>query len=183
MRFDIEAVNGAVGRIVRAASSPATGYSELLRFCKGQCPGLPKLFEQANAEAETSGLAAQLKRTIATSPIPAGVTTLYFGLFEATSEERDSPYGGFYVSGVQHFDSDDLDTLCAPPYYPENRYLRSRLLDRAVQAAAADRQNGQFIFYVMMLGVGGILARFAAKRLALKQKVVVGFDDGDVIEV
>lgn len=182
MKFNMKSAHRKVGAIVRDSKDREAAFSSLLSFCRKTCPSFPDVFDGMDIGAEVQDVAEQLAAVFDEEPIPSNVTTIYMGLFEAVSEEAGKPYAGYYVSGVEQFDPDDLDTLCDPPYFPEKRYLRSPALDRVVDVALEESDLGNFIFYAMMLGVAGILSRYALKHNHLEYKLVVGFDDGDVIE-
>ncbi|MFA5375778.1 MAG: hypothetical protein WC455_08540 [Dehalococcoidia bacterium] len=183
MDFDMELVNLKVGGIVRNSVESTTALSKLLSFCRESCPSFPNVFNKIDIISEVKTISDQLSAVFAQEPIPPKVTVLYFGLFEALNENDSKSYAGYYVSGVDIYNSDDLDTLCDPIYFPERRYLRSSILDQVIDVAMKEEEVGNFIFYSLMLGIGTILSRYALEFLNKKYKLVVGFDDGDIIEI
>ncbi len=136
-----------------------------------------------DATSAGDAASARVQDIVADEPIGRTIKVLYFGLFESESPKSKQPAAGFYLSGVKSFDPDDLDTLCEPAYYPRGRYIRSELLDAVLRAAHADGRAGTFIFYAVLLGAAALLAKRAARDLGKKYRLVVGFDDGDVIEL
>jgi hypothetical protein len=182
--FDLEQVGQAVSRIVRKSRSTDKGFAALIDYCRSQCPS--KQWDKLAAldvTAAADAVSVRVREIVAAEPAGRGIQFLYFGLFESETPRSKQPAAGFYLSGVKSFDPDDLDTLCEPTYYPEDRYIRSGFLDAVLRAAHADRRAGTFIFYALMLGTGALLAKHAARGLRKKYRLVVGFEDGDVIEL
>jgi len=182
--FDLEEVGQAVSRLVRKSRRVDTGFRALLEYCQAQCPSneWSKLAELDAASAATA-VSVRVREILAGERIGRGVKVLFFGLFEAEFPDSDKPAVGYYLAGLESFDAEDLGTLSEPAYLPADRCIRSDLLDTVLRAAHADRRAGEFIFYALLLGAGALLAKHATRALAKKYRLVVGFDDGDVIEV
>jgi hypothetical protein len=182
--FDVEVVGEAVSRIVRQARRTDKGFAALLDYCRSQCPS--KQWDKlALLDATAAGdlASARVSEILAAEPAGRSIKFLCFGMFEAEFPGSKKPAVGYCLSGLKSFDPDDPDALCEPDYAPEDPYIRSELLDAILRAAHADRHAGTFIFYALLLGAGALLAKQSARNLTKKYRLIVGFDDGDVIEL
>jgi hypothetical protein len=182
--FNLELVGEKVSRLVRKSRRADQGFSRLLEYCAAQCPSneWSKLADW-DVERAASEAADRVREILISEPIGRGIRVLFFGLFEAEFPGSKQPAVAFYLGGLKSFDADDLDALGEPAYLPTDRLIRSDLLDAILRAAHADHRAGEFIFYSLLLGTGALLAKHATRGLAKKYRLVVGFDDGDVIEV
>jgi hypothetical protein len=182
--FDGETVGLAVSRIVRKARRTDKGFAALVEYCQSQCPSKQwSKFATLDAASAAEEVSTRVREILTVERIGRSIGYLFFGLFEAEFPDSDQPAAGFYLSGIKSFDPENLDTLSEPDYFPADRYIRSPLLDAILRAAHADRRAGAFIFYALLLGAGALLAKHAVRDLKMKYRLVVGFDDGDVIEV
>jgi hypothetical protein len=132
---------------------------------------------------DVASLASQVEGVIAVDPIPSEVTFLWFGLFDL----RTGDNVGFYISGGTGTNPDrDQRRL----YWPEGRYLTSRVLDTTkatiMQVKRSARQKGKelsdeyhLLDYATMFGAAALLTRFAIRSLTIRLPVYVGFDSGD----
>ena len=170
--------------IVKSATTPQSGWEALVSYCK-TCIISDALNEIAKLDmvVATDTVSKQLSEILAESPIPSDIVFLYFGLFEMGFEDSDETHAGYYISGGLNFDSENPDTLCDLPYFPENRYIRSSLLDAIKSIGATEEENFDFIDYLVMLGASALITKFALATQAIIYKTVVGFDDGDYLEL
>lgn len=122
----------------------------------------------------------QLISLLADEPPGFPLAALYFGLFDTVGEDGSEEIG-FYLAGVEEFDPDDLDCLCNPAWWPENRYLRSKAL-AAIKTAelSAGDEDRSFIAYAGQLGAAIVVAKFASANLIPSAVRIVGFDSGDI---
>ena len=183
-QFDGETVGLAVSRIVRKARRTDKGFAALVEYCQSQCPSKQwSKLAALDAASAAEAVSARVREILTAESVGRSIGCLFFGLFEGEFSDSDQPAAGFYLAGLKSFDPEDLEALCDPPYFPADRYIRSPLLDAVLRAAHADRRAGEFIFYALLLGAGALLAKHAVRDLKKKYRLVVGFDDGDVIEV
>ena len=93
-----------------------------------------KHFESFDIETDTSKIVSYIKDNLSNDPIPNKIKHIYFGLFE-TVDEDDLPAAGFYLCGSSLDEDEDGDFLCDPEWFPEWRYINSKLLDDVIFAA------------------------------------------------
>jgi len=132
---------------------------------------------------EVAQLATQLAIVRELAPLPDDLTFLYFGLFDWADDEDPTDYDkstvGFYVSGGIGNDPDAELHAARLPYFPEDRFLKSTLLQEIRIASRALGPHYTVFEYGLMLGAAGVLAKFAAHELKLPYPIMVGFDSGD----
>jgi hypothetical protein len=171
-------------RIAKDASSAADGWADLVAY-SGRCltPTAVSRLASLDVDSAVRSASDELAEILVEAPIPPEVTFLYFGLFDLAGEDAHTVYAGYYVSGGQHFDREDLDTLCGLPYFPENRFIPSDFLDAIKSVAAAERDCFAFVDYAVIMGAAALLTKFVLAALGLNYKTIVGFDDGDYFEL
>lgn len=173
--------------IARGAVDPVAAWAALVRYLEdGGGTPLPALASVA-MDADVKHVGLQLQRLVEATPPPPNVETLYFGLFDALAEGGTETIG-YYVAGVVGFDPRDGDSLCAPAWWPEGRYLDSAALRtvKAAEVAAGEGGNTslrELLGYAGQLGCALIVSRFAVRGVKGGRRVVVGFDSGDFAEI
>ncbi|MGI9090284.1 MAG: hypothetical protein ACR2GG_04165 [Gemmatimonadaceae bacterium] len=140
-----------------------------------------------NIDAEVDLVARQLQAIFDRTPAPEGLRLLYFGLFAAADGKTGAEQAGYHVSGSTR-DMPPIETaadLAGPvlDYRPALPYIFSELLQRIKAAALSSHDMYDFYDYAMMLGAAALLSRFALRRLGVVNRLVVGFDSGDVFEI
>jgi hypothetical protein len=169
--------------IARRARSPSSGWA---RMCARATTEIGAMAIAPLLQLDLGEDARDLRRIVAgirrREPIPRGVDTLLFGLFDALGEDGQ-PETGFYVAGVRGFDPADGDSLCEPAWWPDARYIGLDTLDVLHRTALASRnkQHKQLLDNTLRLGAAALLGRFSAGRVGLR--IVVAFDDGDFAEI
>lgn len=170
--------------IANDASDAAKGWNTLLQFSKKHVVIKETdpicILEMPRAVDEVM---KRLGAIIGKEPIPSKISFLYFGLFDAWSEKEKKKSAGYYVSGGERYLPEEPDCLCGLPYFPNHRFIRSRLLDGIMGFSEANPDHSQFIEYAMMLGGAALLTKFTVSAMRLPHKIIVGFDEGDFAEI
>ncbi len=134
-----------------------------------------------------------LREVLATEPPATTITAYWFGIFNPHDDD-DNVGADVYVSGSARFagDINGEDWNVSPAYWPEGRYADSRVL-RALyrRAYRGKRSLENDAEYPLALGYAAFavahLCRVIPPRLLLgsasERAVIVGFDDGDMVEL
>jgi hypothetical protein len=181
--LDFDLMYERIKRIVNQSNDPQSTWSAMLAYVRELRPAIDtSALEPLDVAADVQSINQQLVRLFAVEPVPDVVEALYFGIFDAWDpDNRKTTYTGFYVSGASDYLPEDSASLCGPVYFPDERFLDSSLLD-AIREAVWDQEDDSIAFQALCLGAAGILARHAAPS-GRAWHLVVGFDEGDVIEV
>ena len=137
-------------------------------------------------ESDLDSVVLQVKNTVDAEPPSSEIRLLWFGLFDAARDGQE--YAGYYLAGWTN--EKQLHKGGPPPYFPESRYMRSKVLD-AVKSEAV-RVGGEspetyeefrLFDYALMFGAAAALSRFAALALGVGLPIYVGFDSGDLARI
>jgi OPT oligopeptide transporter protein len=164
---------------VTTASSPAEAWAATVDAIKPSGHLVPPKLCTWDASTEVEQVAEQLTRVFEEAPLPADLTFLYFGLVDLWIPERNAEEAGFHVAGGSGTDPEAELAEPRLPYYPEDAYLESTLLQEIRLASKALGPDYNVFDYGLMLGAAGTLAKFAVRRLQLSHAIMVGFDCGD----
>lgn len=176
-----------VVRISAEFVDPINAWATLVAYLESVSgTPLPDL-RTVDVQADLAQIQRQIERLVQSEPPPENLKAVYFGLFD-TSDDDDNRGIGFYVSGVEAFDTNDGDSLCSPAWWPEGRYLSSASLDaiKAAELAAGSSEKTDLhslLGYAGQLGAALIVVKFAAGIPFTGLKRVVGFDSGDFVEL
>lgn len=136
--------------------------------------------------SDIASVRSQLEALVAAEPPPAGIVAVYFGLFDAVTNEG-SECIGYYVAATDAYDADAgfIDISDESPWWPNGRYLVSETLAAIKRAEGAAKEAGrdkarEAIAYSGQLGAAMLVSRFASAGLYPGTRRVVGFDSGDI---
>ena len=167
--------------VVNASEDPISCWSTVLKIT-GQIHN--RRLRAAAVDAEITSVAEQIKRTVLAEPIPDGVRSLYFGLFDEVA--AGSEQTGYYISGWSGENPEQWDGE-EPRYWPNGRYMISDWLNdirrEAVHKRDSVHREREVLEYAVTFGAAAILSRFAARSLCLGLPIFVGFDSGDCARV
>jgi hypothetical protein len=114
--------------------------------------------------------------------VPSEIDTLLFSLFDGVDDDGDGVFTGLHLSGMTGFDRNVRWLLREPAWSPEDGHLASAALDAIARAAVVARGDAKkAISHGLRFGAAALLARFAVAPL--RYRVVVGFDEGDVVDL
>jgi len=194
MVFDIVKTFATVEEVVLSSSNAREGLSRLIHYCQQVAP--ENEWSQLLAldiESDITHLQNWLQDVLLSEPPPQNITGFWFGLIEAVLDNGDQTEI-LYIAGSDEFvpDDDSADWACDPVYFPENRYVRSSVIDDIYQLLHA--QDGEIVSlgeYLFFLGYAGLLLRQILPKIDTSlllgseatRGVAVGFDDGDFIIV
>lgn len=173
-----------VARLANHAPDPESGWHELVALLAHHvCEAALAPLKGAAIASDVANVREQIRALLVSEPPPSSLRALYFGLFDA--ENRDGVQSiGYYISGVDKYDADDLDSLCDSVWWPKGRYLTSAALDAINRAeSSAKEEEREVLGYTGQLGAALLVSRFASRGLLEGVRRVVGFDSGDVGEV
>jgi hypothetical protein len=141
----------------------------------------------AGVAADIASVRTQLSKLLESDPPSSGIDAICFGLFDTATDDGGEGIG-YCVAGGTGFDPAEADSLCNPEWWPEDRYLRSEVLDVVksleIKASEGGRTEEQdFLGYAGQLGAALIISRFAMSGLENGRQIVVGFDSGDLAVV
>jgi hypothetical protein len=181
--LDLHSMYDEVKAIIDRSDQPELAWRDAAGLLRGEWPSLQiGALDNVDVAREIDTVRAQILALLEREPIPADVDALYFGLFDAQgSGGTEDVFTGFYVSGVVGYDPANEDSLAGPAYFPEGRYLDSPLLD-TIRDLLQPQPSNDLACETLTLAAAGILARFASPA-DRPWCVVVGFDEGNVIEV
>lgn len=167
MSANLAALNRAVLRAVTPAPSAAAAWDAAVRAIEPSGYRVPPRLRTWDALSEVAGVSAQLARVIHDAPLSPDLTFLYFGLVDLWIPETEIEEVGFHVAGGAG--DDPKAELEEPrlPYYPEDGFLESALLQEIRLASKALGADYNVFDYGLMLGAAGTLAKFAARELEL----------------
>jgi len=165
---------------VSTASTPGDAWAGVVRAGTNNGGTIPDELIHANAAQEVAVVASQLRGIVQRNPMPADLTFFYFGLFAAADLDSGEERAGFYVSGgTSAAPQPIIDSWRDLPYFPEDRFLVSPLLEQIKVEALRGEEFYDFFDYAMMFGAAAMLAKFALRELGITKTLVVGFDSGD----
>ncbi|HJR66290.1 MAG TPA: hypothetical protein VJ802_07650 [Gemmatimonadaceae bacterium] len=179
MSPNLAALNRAVLRAVTSAPSAAAAWTATVHAVAPSGHIVPPKLQTWDASREVAHITAQLAQITEDIPLPPDLTFLYFGLVDLWIPETESEEVGFHLAGGI---ADDPEAELAEPrlpYYPDDAFLESALLQEIRLASKALGADYNVFDYGLMLGAAGILAKFAARELKLPHAIMVGFDCGD----
>lgn len=183
MEVDLVAAYDTIAGLVRESKNLQHSWTSLISYGESLVPAAEwTAVKDLDIARDVALVKEQINIITKSEPIPPDVTCLYFGLFTAAYEGTDKPCAGFYISGVVDYDPEDPDSVCDPFYFPEERYIQSPILDVIMDYAQSDLPISELMDYAIMLGAAGLIAKYAMQEKQQLQ-VVVGFDDGDAMEV
>ncbi|MEM6676044.1 MAG: hypothetical protein AAF726_24555 [Planctomycetota bacterium] len=171
-------------QLARSAPDAESAWRDLVEWVSSEVgPRLSLPIREVDLLSDVLSVRDQLSVLLESEPPPSAIEALYFGLFDAVSE-NDVEEIGYYVAGIERFDPADGESLCDPAWWPDGRYLVSSALQAVksaeLNAAAADQlSESEFLAYAGQLGAGLIVTRFSIRGLDDGRAVVVGFDSGD----
>ena len=137
-------------------------------------------------QSDLERVVLQVKNTLNAEPPSPEIRLLWFGLFDASCSGQE--YAGYYLAGWTN--EEQPNKVGPPPYFPESRYMRSKVLD-AVKGEAV-RIGGKSpetyeefreLDYALMFGAAATLSRFVALALGVGLPIYVGFDSGDFARI
>ena len=136
----------------------------------------------ADIQSDLDSIVEQVRKTLRTHPPSSEMRLVWFGLFDGIRGDKE--YAGYYIAGWTN--EEQLNQGGPPPYFPESRYITSRLLD-AVKTEAVrvggDSPKFSVFDYAVMFGAAATLSRFAALSLGIERPIYVGFDSGDYARI
>lgn len=190
----LEQAHSEIRKLVHAQAPPAAAMEHLLSWCAAKHPhaGWAR-FKRLGINAELPRLERWLRGVLRSLPPAKSITAFWFGLFNPVDDDG-TVRSDVYVSGSRLFagDVDAADWNCAPAYWPESRYAKSRVL-AAIYARAYEGPAplGNDAEYPLVLGYAAFavahLCRTLPPELLLagvqERAVIVGFDDGDMIPI
>ncbi|HEY5910197.1 MAG TPA: hypothetical protein VJA21_06285 [Verrucomicrobiae bacterium] len=172
-----------VTELVSCSACADEALIRLVKYFRSRGLDLANELRQVDIECAVSEVRDQLTLLFKSEPLPREVGFIYFGLFDLRLDEGSGSHVGFYICGGYAFDRADSDSLCNPCYFPEDRSVSSGLLD-LIKVMAITRPSGRdFLEYTVMLAAAALLVRFGLPSLGRPCKLIVGFDDGDYIEL
>jgi hypothetical protein len=176
---NLAALNQAVLRAVTTAPSAAAAWTATVPAVARSGHPIPPRLRTWDASTEVAQITKQLAGITNDTPLSPDLTFLYFGLVDLWIPETESEEVGFHLAGGTG--DDPAAELAEPrlPYYPEDAFLESALLQEIRVAGKALGADYNVFDYGLMLGAAGTLAKFAARELQLPQAIMVGFDCGD----
>jgi hypothetical protein len=166
--------------LVRSSIDPQTCWADVLEIAGQRSSAL---LASLDFPTDIASLASQVEGVVAVDPIPSEVTFLWFGLFDLRTGDEE----GFYISGGTGTNPDRDQRRI---YWPEGRYLTSRVLDAIkatiMQVERSARHKGKelsdeycLLDYAIMFGAAALFTRFVVRALTIRLPVYVGFDSGD----
>jgi hypothetical protein len=176
---NLAALNRAVLRAVTAAPSAAAAWTATVHAVTPSGHLVPPKLRSWDASTEVAQITTQLARVLEDAPLPPNLTFLYFGLVDLWIPETESEEVGFHLAGGTGDDPEPELAEPRLPYYPEDAFLKSALLQEIRLASKALGADYNVFDYGLMLGAAGALAKFAARELQLPHAIMVGFDCGD----
>ena len=138
--------------------------------------------------AEPDAFTEWLQQLLTREHPTAEVVVLWFGLFNPV-DDAGRVSMGLYVAGSN---SEDPYESGVEDYWVEGRYFTSQVLDTIYQAAYESENGlGNNAEYMLGLGYASSLVKYASQRLGVllaiggaeSRKIVVGFDNGDSIDI
>ena len=163
--------------IVDAADSAKDGWEGVIGWVSARSAVAIAQIPIIDVEEESENLANQLAAALSNRPIPENTSFLYFGLFELAET------CGFYVSGGERAPENPNALTEGSLTHAERIYLRSELLNELLRKSKEVPELNSWFSYALIWGAAGILAKYSAQRLGLRQHLLVGFDSGDVERV
>ena len=173
--------------VANTATTAAAGWNSLAELLLQWTGVSVREFTSAEIDQDIQQLQRSLRQTIQEEPIPSEIDALYFGLFDAIDEERNEVIG-YYVSGIAHYNPDIPDTMVRSAWWPENRYLESKLLSEIKRAELKARESldpevAELLGYASQIGCAALVSRFVVGEMSLGLQTIVGFDSGDYAEL
>ena len=181
MSANLAALNRAVHRAVTLAPSAAAAWEAAVHAVEPNGYPVPPKLRAWDAPGEVAGVSVQLARVLREAPLSPDLTFLYFGLVDLWIPEAETEEVGFHVAGGAADDPEAELEEPRLPYYPEDGFLESALLQEVRLASKALGADYNVFDYGLMLGAAGTLAKFAARELQLPHAIMVGFDCGDAV--
>lgn len=169
----------AVAALVRTGAGVVDGMARLLRFCEREHrhPAW-EAFHDLDFGEELARLEGWLTACLRAEPPPTTTTAFLFGLFNPV-DAAGQKTADLYVAG-------------SPGYWPALRYAASQALEDIYLRAHDDPgELGEEAEYPLVLGYGALVAAHLCRTLppalllagAAERPVLVGFDDGDQLQI
>jgi hypothetical protein len=176
--MDLQKELRKVARLIRKSADPSHLWNELLAITQQQSNH--KLRNPGLAE-DIRSISEQLSLLWSKEPLPRHISFLYFGIFDAINPETGREEAGFYVSGGVGTKPEEKLREADITYFPENRFLKSSVLQLIKQAGKLNPRKREVLEYAVMLGAASILAKHAVIPHSLSLPIYVGFDSGDFL--
>jgi hypothetical protein len=193
MSFDIVRAFSQSLKIVRRHATVAAGLKQLLAAQRRAYPEFDwRKIEQLDYAGDAERLFKWLRGVLKTDPLGYDISGLWFGLFDPVYGKKATR--GLYVAGSERFDPSDTDNEwpVRPEYFPDGRYVSSRVLESLYAASAAAREEAedvaQELDYTWCLTYAGLWIRQAVVTLDRDlllggrsfRGIGFGFDSGDL---
>ena len=191
MAIDLVKAFNTMQTTVFSADDPRQGMRRLVEYCTELAPG--NAWDDLlvlDIEMDSLLLQGWVQKILLAEP-PVDVRAFWFGLFQAELDGGEATYL-LYIAGSSEYDSDDetADWACDPDYFPENRYIRSSVLDGIYRfLQGRDEETKLLGEYLLLIGYAGLVLRDILPAVnphlllgsAASRVVAVGYDDGDFI--
>lgn len=170
--------------LVNAAPTAQAGWLSLAAFLASEVgSSVLEALQAVAIDMDIASVQSQVESAVRRDPIPDGIDALWFGLFDACDDEG-AELIGYYVAGIRGFDPEDPDSRCSPAWWPQERYLACEALSTIKRLeidarAQGDTAASSFLGYTGQLGAALLVSQFAARPIAGRRQIVVGFDSGD----
>jgi hypothetical protein len=189
----MEAVFDKVKEIVAKDVTVAAGMKEIITFCKKNYEHADWMKFNGLEYDETSEINNWIENVLKNDPIPPKINGLWFGLYNPCNDDGEAS-ADIYIAGNDGFDKDDEDGEWAvdPKYFPETRYLKSKILDKIYQIAYSYEDGLENTAeYALCFAYGCLitkylLVKYSKSIISSKTKsigVAVGFDSGDFLVI
>ncbi|WP_342377155.1 hypothetical protein NVS55_37830 [Myxococcus stipitatus] len=174
-------------RVVKSDLSVSDAFQRIIRFC---APARPHpdwaALEALDVEGDLRHLQAWLETLLRTSPPPASVTGLWFGLFNPMVKDRVT--ADLHLIGAT-YDGTALDWLFRERWGRDTPDAASSVLEAIYQIAyGRDDGLGNDAEYALALAYAALAVRHVARLMgsrllgeAVQRVLLVGFDSGDFL--
>lgn len=179
--IDHQALFADVVAVARSAHAATAGWRAIcVRAQRTVGKKVVQPLAQLDLDDEVPTLSARIRTIV--RRVPSDVDTLVFGLFDGIDDDGAGVYTGFHLGGSAGFTPESRWLLGAPPWLPEDRFLKSAALDAIARAGVQARGDAKkAVTHTLRFGAAALLGRFATA--SLPYRVVVAFDDGEFAEV
>jgi hypothetical protein len=183
MGVDLAKAYDAIADLVKGSTNVAESWKSLLEYGESLVPASEwSVLKQLDITHDVAQVKKQIDLITEKEPIATEVTCIYFGLFTAMFKGSDKAYSGFYISGLVGYDPDNPDSVCDPSYFPKIRFIQSYILEAIMGLAQSELAISELADYAIMLGAAGLLSKYAMQGES-GYELVVGFDDGDALQL
>jgi hypothetical protein len=167
--------------VAKSAHAPTAGFRAMcVRAQRTVGKGNVQPLAMLDLDDEIPPLSARVRQVLA--GVPPEIDTLLFSLFDGVDDDGEGVFTGLRLSGMMGFDRNARWLLREPAWAPDDGHLASPALDAIARAATRARGDAKrAISHGLRFGAAALLARFAVSPLPYR--VVVGFDEGDVVDV